>query len=161
MEQEAEPEGGPIADRYGDELNKLEDRIIKISKQLRDYDMNESEEGINEALPTVFDNENMDELFDLILKYVDDPADAEKELEKFEAGGYDAFSPEVMANLDRDPAFGAWYNKVHSIKEAMDGGRVFDYFANKGYVVKERRPDGYPKKVMIVTLLKENQSWKK
>jgi hypothetical protein len=45
MEQEAEPEGGPIADRYGDELNKLEDRIkiqlYKIAKQLRDYDMNE------------------------------------------------------------------------------------------------------------------------
>ena len=30
MEQEAEPEGGPIADRYGDELNKLEDRLEKI-----------------------------------------------------------------------------------------------------------------------------------
>ena len=142
MEQEAEPEGGPIADRYGDELNKLEDRLYKINKQLRDYDMNESQEGINEALPTVFDNENMDELFDLILKYVDDPADAEKELEKFEAGGYDAFSPEVMANLDRDPAFGAWYNKVHSIKEAMDGGQLFDYFAKQGYDVTERRPDG-------------------
>ena len=42
MEQEAEPEGGPIADRYGRELNKLEDRLYKISKQLRDYDMNES-----------------------------------------------------------------------------------------------------------------------
>ena len=42
MEQEAEPEGGPIADRYGDELNKLEDRLYKITKQLRDYDMNES-----------------------------------------------------------------------------------------------------------------------
>ena len=41
MEQEAEPEGGPIADRYGDELNKIEDRMYKISKQLRDYDMNE------------------------------------------------------------------------------------------------------------------------
>ncbi len=41
MEQEAEPEGGPIADRYGDELNKLEDRLYKINKQLRDYDMNE------------------------------------------------------------------------------------------------------------------------
>jgi hypothetical protein len=27
MEQEAEPEGGPIADRYGDELNKIEDQI--------------------------------------------------------------------------------------------------------------------------------------
>jgi hypothetical protein len=42
MEQEAEPEGGPIADRYGDELNKLEDRLYKINKQLRDYDMNEA-----------------------------------------------------------------------------------------------------------------------
>jgi len=28
----------------------------------------------------------------------------------------------------------------------MDGGRLFDYFANKGYKVTERRPDGYPPK---------------
>ena len=42
MEQEAEPEGGEIADRYGDELNKIEDRMYKIAKQLRDYDMNEA-----------------------------------------------------------------------------------------------------------------------
>jgi len=74
MEQEAEPEGGPIADRYGNELNKLEDRLYKINKQLDDYDMNES------------------------------------------------------------------------LNEAMDGGQLFDYFASKGYVVKDRRPDGYPPK---------------
>jgi len=30
MEQEAEPEGGPIADRYGDELNKIEDQIQSL-----------------------------------------------------------------------------------------------------------------------------------
>jgi len=36
------------------------------------------------------------------------------------------------------------------INEVMDGGQVFDYFANKGYVVKERRPDGYPKKEGVV-----------
>ena len=41
MEQEAEPEGGEIADRYGNELNKLEDRLYKVTKQIRDYDMNE------------------------------------------------------------------------------------------------------------------------
>jgi hypothetical protein len=41
MEQEAEPEGGEVADRYGSELNKLEDRLYKVQKQLRDYDMNE------------------------------------------------------------------------------------------------------------------------
>jgi hypothetical protein len=50
MEQEAEPEGGPIADRYGNELNKIEDRMYKISKQLRDYDMNESKKSIKETL---------------------------------------------------------------------------------------------------------------
>lgn len=48
MEQEAEPEGGPIADRYGNELNKLEDRLYKIQKQLRGYDMNESKENLKE-----------------------------------------------------------------------------------------------------------------
>ena len=42
MEQEAEPEGGEVADRYGNALNKLEDRLGKVQKQLRDYDMNES-----------------------------------------------------------------------------------------------------------------------
>ena len=41
MEQEAEPEGGEIADRYGNELNKLENRLYKVTRQIRDYDMNE------------------------------------------------------------------------------------------------------------------------
>jgi uncharacterized protein YajQ (UPF0234 family) len=64
MEQEAEPEGGPIADRYGDELNKLEDRMYKIAKQLRDYDMNEGtdnereikEETLGVEIPSVLVN---------------------------------------------------------------------------------------------------------
>ena len=42
MEQEAEPEGGPIADRYGDELEKLEAKLYRVSKQISDYDMNEA-----------------------------------------------------------------------------------------------------------------------
>ena len=41
MEQEAEPEGGPIADRYGNELEKLEAKLYRVSKQISDYDMNE------------------------------------------------------------------------------------------------------------------------
>jgi hypothetical protein len=84
MEQEAEPEGGPIADRYGDELNKLEDRLEKINKQLRDYDMNES---VNEA-----DDEEDD--------MHDDPGDI---------------------RIDHD-----YYTE--NLNEAMDGGRLFDYF---------------------------------
>jgi hypothetical protein len=41
MEQEAEPEGGEVADRYGRELERLEDKLAKVKKQLDDYDMNE------------------------------------------------------------------------------------------------------------------------
>ena len=46
MEQEAEPEGGEVADRYGSELEKLEAKLYRVMKQINDYDMNESiEEG--------------------------------------------------------------------------------------------------------------------
>tara|TARA_R100001129_G_scaffold104054_1_gene71120 strand:- start:1079 stop:2605 length:1527 start_codon:yes stop_codon:yes gene_type:complete len=36
-----EPEGGPVSDDYGNRLNKLEDKIYKVRKQLYDYDVNE------------------------------------------------------------------------------------------------------------------------
>ena len=62
MEQEAEPEGGPIADRYGAELEALENRIYKIGKQLMDYDMNESlNEGQKSHSELVASAENIDQ----------------------------------------------------------------------------------------------------
>jgi hypothetical protein len=44
-----EPEGGPVADEYGGRLNKIEDRIYKISKQLRDYDLNEAFDELDDG----------------------------------------------------------------------------------------------------------------
>ena len=35
---EIEIEGGPVADQYGDELNKLENKLYKINKQIALYD---------------------------------------------------------------------------------------------------------------------------
>ena len=88
-----------------------------LANELNKHFKSLNEEDINENIPTVFDDESMDALLNIILKYVEDPADAERELEKFEDGGYDALSPELLANLDRDPEFKAWYNNLHSIKE--------------------------------------------
>ena len=51
MEQEAEPEGGPVADMYGDRLNKLEDRLDKVNRQLRDYENQVGYESVNEEHP--------------------------------------------------------------------------------------------------------------
>ena len=45
MEQEAEPEGGPVADMYGNLLNKAEEKLYRMQKQIADYDMNERKEG--------------------------------------------------------------------------------------------------------------------
>ncbi len=40
---DVEAEGGPVADQYGDELNKLETRLFKVKKQIKSYDMNEGD----------------------------------------------------------------------------------------------------------------------
>ena len=38
MEQEAEPEGGEIANCYGNLLNELEDKLYKVDKKIAQYD---------------------------------------------------------------------------------------------------------------------------
>lgn len=49
MEQEAEPEGGPIADDYGDRLNQLDQQIADLEAQL--YDQGLEEEKVEESSP--------------------------------------------------------------------------------------------------------------
>jgi hypothetical protein len=117
MEQEAEPEGGEIADYYGGQLNKLEDRLYKINKQLRDYDMNE---GVNEGAS------KEDQL--KVAKAAFDKAEKDGDIKGQEL---------ALAAIDLING---------NINEAMDGGRLFDYFKSKGYDITERRPDGYPPK---------------
>ena len=88
-------------------------------------------ERIEEVTPTVFDDKSMDDLLNIILKYVEDPADAEKELERFDAGGFDALPDGLQANLDRDEEYKAWYNKLHSIEEEEVEEKVEkDYWAD-------------------------------
>lgn len=65
MEQEAETEGGPIADEYGDKLNKIEDQIQKLISKRNKLEMmlaeNYNEDDINMTYGfygTVTDNSN-------------------------------------------------------------------------------------------------------
>jgi hypothetical protein len=193
MEQEAEPEGGPIADRYGDELNKIEDRMYQIAKQLRDYDMNEGVNEIGMFHDPRMSSGNFDHL-------TPDPKEdqlktAYAALEKAEKDGdirkqelalaaidlingnineessdvflddiaqmmfsmdYDQLSPLEQETVrdeaeKQDPGdmshqFQYYDDEDESLNEAMDGGRLFDYFKSKGYDITERRPDGYPPK---------------
>ena len=156
MEQEAEPEGGPIADRYGNELNKLEDRLEKINKQLRDYDMNESvNEGASKedqlkVAQAAFDKAEQDGDIrgqELALAAIDlIKGDTSFNSPSKELKSYDMSRHTHSKSLQSLPPKPKTIDLDKYINEAMDGGQVFDYFANKGYVVKERRPDGYPPK---------------
>jgi len=56
MEQEAEPEGGEVADRYGNELEKLEAKLYRVMKQINDYDMNESVVTESKGAKNYFDD---------------------------------------------------------------------------------------------------------
>ena len=105
-----EPEDDEMETRYD-----YDDPVFESLKEIA------SELGyLNENEPTVFDDESMDELLNIILKYVKDPDDAQAELDRFDQGGFDALSNMVAANLDRDPEYKAWYNKLHSINESVD-----------------------------------------
>jgi len=83
MEQEAEPEGGEVADRYGSELNKLEDRLYKVQKQLNDYDMNES--AIREDLAVLKEDEEsnkiLQRILDTLISIEGDGEDRENDIE--------------------------------------------------------------------------------
>ena len=47
----------------------------------------------------------LDKIYDVILKYVKDPDEAQEELDNFISQGKDGFSDELYANLSRDPEF--------------------------------------------------------
>jgi len=172
MEQEAEPEGGPVADMYGDLLNKAEAKLYRMQKQLDDYDMNESVKE-DQTYSSTFGGsskkldgrkikmEIVKSGYDIIPTDIWNRILVGKDGKRVgmvntDEGYYNVDgkmykwrgTPDFIGHIDSQPisADMETVKKIYNLNEAMDGGQVFDYFANKGYVVKERKPDGYPKK---------------
>jgi hypothetical protein len=56
MEQEAEVEGGPVADRYGEQLDMIEDKIASLIKQRNKLEMKLAESVVTEASKTKMNN---------------------------------------------------------------------------------------------------------
>ena len=141
MEQQAEPEGGPIADMYGGQLDGLDKAIaikrgetkdvpydVAIGRMSRDeFEKSSKFNKMQENMPkgvSDYDmlrsfqkDELLDDLGDIIAKYVKDPDDIDRELDRFDDGGFDNMSNMITANLLRDPEYKAWAKKFHSIKE--------------------------------------------
>ena len=78
-----------------------------MPKGVSDYDM----------LRSFQKDELLDDLGDIIAKYVKDPDDVDRELDRFDDGGFDNMSNMVTANLLRDPEYKAWAKKFYLNEE--------------------------------------------
>ena len=97
----------PIFENLKEAASKLGYLNENMPKGVSDYDM----------LRSFQRDELLDDLGDIILKYVKDPDDAEAEVDRFDIGGFDNMSNVVTANLSRDPEYKAWAKKFSSLNE--------------------------------------------
>ena len=148
-----EPEGGPRADYYGGTLNGLDKAIaikkgetkdvpydVAIGRMSRDEFEKSSKFGKMQEtsdydmLRSFQKDELLDDLGDIIAKYVKDPDDVDRELDRFDDGGFDNMSNMVTANLLRDPEYKAWAKKFYSIKQEEKVSEVARYCESCGKV---------------------------
>ncbi len=105
MEQEAEPEGGPVADMYGDLLNKAEAKLADMQRKLDDYDMNENTNLIRKAIKKEIKSLNEDSNnkgYQAARKLIDQLR--EKTYRSFSDEDLDAFSKEMVLHFIDNPA---------------------------------------------------------
>ena len=115
----------------------LTSRGIEV-ENIEDFD----EKQLTENQPTAFDDESMDALRDIILKYVEDPDAAERLVQQVDDKGLDSLPSDIEAQLERDPEFKAWYHKLHHGSDADT-----DY-------MKRRREEDYHIITMLIKLKK-------
>ena len=88
-----------------------------MPKGVSDYDM----------LRSFQKDELLNDLGDIIAKYVKDPDDIDREIDRFDIGGFDNMSNMVKANLGRDPEYKALAKKFN-----LNEGDTYEKMAAKG-----------------------------
>jgi len=95
---------------YKDGIKANDQDMIDDAEEMRLQALNLASDFDEEDLPPyhMIKEEGpaeLDKIYDVILKYVKDPDEAQEELDNFISGGKDGFSDELYANLSRDPEF--------------------------------------------------------
>jgi len=127
MEQEAEPEGGEIADYYGDQLDKLEGRLYKIKRQLDDYDMNESTVTESKGAKNYFDDLKFN--YQKAFRYLE--AD-EKEEYKQLAKDYFSKLQEIEENSTKTDTVSRIKAEIEKLRKLSNSGKISgDEFLDK------------------------------
>ena len=107
------------------DVDKDGDREESMEKALKDKKKDVKESSLGEVKGETGEK-RLDDLLDIILKYVKDPDNAEEELANYRDRGYPGFSDMLKANLDRDLDFQTWVQVGH------DRGLEEDKSVNEG-----------------------------
>jgi len=127
MEQEAEPEGGEVADRYGSMLNKLEDKLYRVTKQINDYDMNESTVTESKGAKNYFDDLKFN--YQKAFRYLE--AD-EKEEYKQLAKDYFSKLQEIEENSTKTDTVSRIKAEIEKLRKLSNSGKISgDEFLDK------------------------------
>ena len=109
-------------DKHDQMVEPKKGNEVDVHNGLKKADLKE-EVGV----PTAFDDKSMEALLQIILKYVEDPDEAEAAVQKVDDHGLDSLPADLLANLDRDPQYKAWYKDLHGIKESNQEESIADY----------------------------------
>lgn len=109
-------------DKHDQMVEPKKGNEVDVHNGLKKADLKE-EAGV----PTAFDDESMEALLQIVLKYVEDPDEAEAAVQKVDDHGLDSLPADLLANLDRDPQYKAWYKDLHGIKESNQEESIADY----------------------------------
>ena len=109
--------------KYAKQLGYLNEKLTPLQQYVYDYEKEVSgEDNAKDFLNSIKKLNSPDDVYN-----------------------YYAYERDWEGDSDLEDDLENIYNQVldkFSLKEAMDGGQLFDYFAKQGYDVTERRPDG-------------------
>ena len=149
MEEEAEVEGGPIADEYGDKLNKIEDEIQKLIAKRNKLEMRLAESVVNEGKGAKNYFEDLKYNYTKSLRYLDN--DEKKEYNKLAKDFFSKLAESVV-NEAKFKAGDKWEwkhvdgNKTVEITDIKSNGDVIARVDGESQEFILREPNKYLKK---------------
>ena len=139
MEQEAEPEGGPIADEYGSKLNRIDKAIAKLSgRKEMTYDQAIAEMKVGDKVTFKSGGDDM-EIIDVRDMFASDLKAYRVKNAKGETFEYSEDQLQLAENETYASSFGGF-------KKELDGETIENELQAKGY---ETPPTGIWNKILV------------
>ena len=148
MEQEAEVEGGPVADRYGEQLDMIEDKIASLIKQRNKLEMRLAESVDINELEEAYDGNMSDFKYEFPIKFEDVTGNPEKAIKRIskKGKGFEVRTATYMSRPEMEEVGDAMGLIVTDYeKHSNIAITVYESVVNEGKVqLKRKYTENYP-----------------